>query len=565
MQKTFLNYQSTNAGDGAKRRKIQTSQEDLITMRFKSRMELKRQIELMNNIDELLLLEIPEMHQKSVLPLMVIPEMEQRPDYPDPSPIKISVMTIICYLTQLFNTKAVFCFMDVIDFARPTTKQMDILEGIDFQGSEYRECCAKKLNVHEKIAKIRKWQMNKNELEEKKFLTKYFMSFMPGILDIQVKNMCRGNTYFGEPKKKKQERKTSFGNQCTMRICISNEKKGKSDWNIINLKIFQNGKIQMTGSKRIGDGRIAVNLLIKQVKQLSEIMIMKRCVVTEIKCFPNTLMPSEIHDAMTKFQIPQEIKNIMTKALKQKPIVEKIILKLDNESLFECTKVCKLFRRLIYSERFWKLKTENELRCVIAKMDQGYRVTSKYNRKYKKYRRVNKSAFYPTTFKIYKRSLNKLTIRKPFLPVYSYQDLEINDEVIPMINSDFVTNFCINVDILKHILLKPPYNLRVRCDYSPQDHPGLNIKYNLKTIPKQVWTFLWCLKQKKIGMNKDMKRLLLKYWNPYKTIAITIFVFGSGSVLINSAKNVTQLDYAYRFINSILKREYEKIWIPLTF
>ena len=66
------------------------------------------------------------------------------------------------------------------------------------------------------------------------------------------------------PKKKKTNKKKDskrFDNQATVFIKFDDD-------TYVNMKIFKNGKIQMTGLKKIENGELAINLLINYIKEI---------------------------------------------------------------------------------------------------------------------------------------------------------------------------------------------------------------------------------------------------------------------------------------------------------
>ena len=96
-------------------------------------------------------------------------------------------------------------------------------------------------------------------------------SEFPLIITIQKSNTVFKGIDNGKKKKKKDDlttgfkkKRDSFQNQLTFIVAISNNKN-------INVKLFKNGKIQMTGLRSEEDGYIAVNNLISNIKHIDGI------------------------------------------------------------------------------------------------------------------------------------------------------------------------------------------------------------------------------------------------------------------------------------------------------
>ena len=125
--------------------------------------------------------------------------------------------------------------------------------------------------------------------------------------------------------------------------------------------------------------------------------------------------------------------------------------------------------------------------------------------------------------------------------------LELSNLNIVLINSDFNTNFNINNTNLHH-KLSNKYKLLV--SYEPNDYPGVKVKYfwNKDHNPQQLLEGTCCCSELCLSMKK------------IKTcVQITISIFQSGSIIITGAKNIQQIINAYHFINNIIKNEFKFI------
>ncbi len=129
--------------------------------------------------------------------------------------------------------------------------------------------------------------------------------------------------------------------------------------------------------------------------------------------------------------------------------------------------------------------------------------------------------------------------------ILNNNELMLKDLDVVLINSDFKCGFEIKRDVLYNILKK--MNLYVT--YEPDIYPGVNLKFYYNKIYSNNG-ICYCDKKcngKNIGdgLNKCKK--------------ITIAIFQSGSVIITGARNNTQKNISYRFINNIIKSNYNSI------
>ena len=125
--------------------------------------------------------------------------------------------------------------------------------------------------------------------------------------------------------------------------------------------------------------------------------------------------------------------------------------------------------------------------------------------------------------------------------------IKYNNTKIELINSDFSTNFPINNTKLNEIV-KNKY--KSFSSYEPNDYPGVKNKFfwnsdNIKN--KKDHGKCYCLPN---CIKRGKKSLCVQ---------ITISVFQSGSVIITGAKSITQVKDAYKYINDIFETEFENI------
>lgn len=487
---------------------------------------------------------VPQVCRQTILPERR--DLLIRPPYPAPSQWVISVMTMVSYLSTPVDLRSVFHCVDVVDF--------------DDMGSEQRQ----------DLCHARKEASCGRPLQKKKFGIfgpanecidegcECLSGFFPGILDIHYQNFCRGDPEFAEVKAKKRGRNPlrTFENQCTMRICMSrtiegcHQKNGQT-WNIVNLKIFQNGKIQMTGCKSLEQARGAVQFLLRKLMEKAPAMRAKRDCMTQLRCFcidqldldtpssSNILKSIHVSHQHHPIDIQQSI---------PKDALMCVLLHVDNESLYACRRVNVLFRNLVESPDFWRIKSEREIRCICDRSDRGWFLTHKYNGRFHRMERVKNAEHFSHPRLLYCRySSRALRRHRPFLVAEKYEDLHVAGEQVGMINSDFRTNFDINLPVLFKILFQEHRKQSsaqlntgkiLQCSYSPDDYVALNVKYESPIIPDPIPD------EEPTGA---------------KTI-ISFFIFRTGSVIINSARSIAQEIEAYEFINALFKTHYARIW-----
>lgn len=101
--------------------------------------------------------------------------------------------------------------------------------------------------------------------------------------------------------------------------------------------------------------------------------------------------------------------------------------------------------------------------------------------------------------------------------------LDITDFKIAMINSNFNIGFNIDREKLFNLLIADKYE----CSYDPSRHAGVNIRYK--------------------SQSNDIVQIS------------SIFVFDKGAIIITGARNYMQIIECYKFINTYLIDNYQKI------
>lgn len=564
-------------------RRVHRLAKEEVDERTRSARELKRIVE--NTTSPRMLLRsvyVPDALQRSIPP----PRHAEvrRPPYPDPGMWNISVMTVVSYLSTPVDPRSVFHCVDVVDFKELTGEQLRDLEVAKLECGCERELAPSGHGVSVRCIR-----------DECACLAAFF----PGIMDIHFQTFCRGNPEFAEVKAKKRGRPTarSFENQCTMRIFMSrtsegSEQKNGQQWNIVNLKMFQNGKIQMTGCKSVEQARGAVQFLLRKLMEKAPAMRSKRDCMTQLRCFALGNVDGEeqqhLYDsrrildaiekssnAMDAFMPPYEVNPELS--LMNRKVLENVLLRVDNESLFSCRRVSHFFRDVVHSPEFWRRKCERELRCQCEEDKRGWHMTYKYNGRFQRMEQVRRPEHFSHPRLLYTR-YRSLRRHRPFLVVEQFEELYIAGEQVAMINSDFRTNFELNLPRLFKILYgiyanRPSYaevddevdkmlagaggagfdvevtegerGRIIYAHYSPDDYVAVNLKYLSPIPPDPV----------PVALESDDL-------TDEKETVISFFIFRTGSVIINSARNEAQLCDAYEFINKVFERYYTEIWHP---
>lgn len=123
-------------------------------------------------------------------------------------------------------------------------------------------------------------------------------------------------------------------------------------------------------------------------------------------------------------------------------------------------------------------------------------------------------------------------------------EYKIDTLKIELINSNYTTKFPINNTLLHNILNK---KYKLYSSYEPNDYPGVKTK------------FLWNKGKKTQDGICRCEIPCVSLGKKSVCTQITIAIFQSGSVIITGAKNVKQIKDCYNFINHIFKKEFKCI------
>jgi TATA-box binding protein (TBP) (component of TFIID and TFIIIB) len=113
---------------------------------------------------------------------------------------------------------------------------------------------------------------------------------------------------------------------------------------------------------------------------------------------------------------------------------------------------------------------------------------------------------------------------------------------IEMINSNYAVGFHINLKELYYILddiFRKKNKYIIALTYESSIYPGINLK--LANLDELTASY-----ENKHGQVRYDKK-------------ISVFIFGSGNVIITGANKTEQIDVAYEYVNSIIKDNFKKI------
>jgi len=157
------------------------------------------------------------------------------------------------------------------------------------------------------------------------------------------------------------------------------------------------------------------------------------------------------------------------------------------------------------------------------------------------------------TSEVYSRNVLSWVINlfNTFETPISTKPLSVEKFSVQLLNSDYKMNALVRRDEL-HKLLSQKYRLFSTLETTI--YQGINTKYyyNEKSLRKNG--ICWC--DKCCNGQGDGKEL-------GQCKRITIAIFQTGSVIITGARNMSQLDEAYDFINEIIKNHCSEVLKPV--
>ena len=333
-------------------------------------------------------------------------------------------------------------------------------------------------------------------------MTRYIISMVYGDKPVKSSSM-----------KKKTNR--PFFNQATMIVQLDPLKK-------INVKIFSNGKVQMTGVKKEEDARKALQLILDKLLETEGAVPLSKLLLSQQIDFLKQKMGFETlpdYYYMFNTKPPRRTtwhKYNVTEEMKQQE-KEKVIL----ETRTHKENYGNTYLKDIDLNNLLLTKPREEIESIIN-ID---RVLSDLIACYE----MDAMVFVPA--------------------VEDKSRIQIQTLETVLINSDFVINFKIKRNIL-HSIIKDQYHIVSR--YEPGIYPGVNNKYYWNTLTKGTPHEGRCMCEgncsgKGSGQGDGQCK------------KITIAAFQSGSIIITVARNIQHIQDAYNFINRVITDNYDTV------
>ena len=180
---------------------------------------------------------------------------------PEPSELKISTMTCLCLLNVEINLDILSRFVNVYDIKDDEiTKGKGGIVYVDyFMILPRGQYCGKKA------------QVKKKDLQNNDKLLKYIGESSVSEIDseIQLGDIFKDKPNKSKKQKKKHIKKRQFENQATLIFHFNNDRS-------VNIKVFHNGKIQMTGVRSVEEANWIITRLIDIIKETSVHLIDKK-------------------------------------------------------------------------------------------------------------------------------------------------------------------------------------------------------------------------------------------------------------------------------------------------
>lgn len=334
-------------------------------------------------------------------------------------------------------------------------------------------------------------------------------------MDSKIISMVYGDKPVKSSNMKKKNNRPFF-NQATIIVRLDPLRK-------LNIKIFSNGRIQMTGVKKKEDAMVALDLILAKLHLTEgEVPISKLLLSQQIPILLEKLGAITLPDYYFRF-LPKPPKKSAWHKFNQNQITE----------------------------------DETEAKRVADEAKDREENINKFDIA------LDWSAIIKTgNRELIENKININRVVKDLIEFHNGVDCNIKAfavedksriKILPLetvlINSDFNINFKIKRNIL-HSILRDNYNIVSR--YEPGIYPGVNNKYywneqNLFTSTEGRCVCKNICDGKGNGLGDgDCKK-------------ITIAAFQSGSVIITGAKNMRHINDAYRFINHVIKDNFDLI------
>jgi TATA-box binding protein (TBP) (component of TFIID and TFIIIB) len=460
--------------------------------------------------------------------------------YREPTQLKISTYTIISYI---FNNEKII--------------NLDLLSRIIKVYNENDEICTEK--------------------EGGVISVEYYSDFFRGNIDKIIKYL---NNFLTNNINKKIKKKKDFSNQVTINFKYFIARN-------INIFIFNNGKLKMSGLNSIYEGTDLSNKIINAIKKTKirfytnlNYMINEDTsnnLFNDFKIFYNYKTNKLLYyrykyyniiHFLDKFKLDFFEKTEREELLKQNKWVSGLMIdtfitrlkKIENENKEQIVELDKLitdFESKISNNYLLTQEIFNENKSKLFEYKESKKnielLIFNINSIYYKINNVKEqdNNVIKYLFDNYKEKLNLIVencskSNSNISNYYEYDfientsNLKTNNLEAVLINSNFNTGFYINNSTLHKII----DNYNIFSSYNPNDYPAVKIILLInKDGLRKCTCEPHCLKRTKKNINCKK---------------ITISVFDTGSVLI-LGKSIDTLKNAYSFINNVLKDNYDNI------
>jgi len=395
-------------------------------------------------------------------------------------------------------------------------KYSDIYDAIFANKSETKNTVPEENRIESKIPKPTMFRVSTMTM-----ITEFTCSINLMVVDryFQLDSKIISMVYGDKPVKSRNLKKKNnrpFFNQATIIVRLDPLRK-------INVKIFSNGRIQMTGVKKEEEAMEALSLILAKLHQTEgKIPLTKLLLSQQIPILLEKMGWETLPDYYFRFLPKPPKKSAWHKYAKNQPTEEEI----EAKRLVDEQK-----DKLMYSDKFemsidW---------LAILKTGNRELVENKINIK-----RVVHDLL---------QAHQDENVEILATAIEDTQTIKILPLQTVLINSDFNINFKIKRNIL-HSILRDNYQIVSR--YEPGIYPGVNNKYYWNTNNLHTPLEGRCMCQKPCdgkgngNGDGDCKK-------------ITIAAFQSGSVIITGANNMNHIKDAYRFINKVIKDNFDLI------
>ena len=238
-----------------------------------------------------------------------------------------------------------------------------------------------------------------------------------------------------------------------------------------------------------------------------------------IKYMNNTIDPNNIENCLLMLSNIQLLEN---NSLKKHGRQKK---KKDNENFYNS---CSII-----------VKGAQDIKCVNIKLFNNGKITLTGSK-------CENDGYYATCVLLEEMKKEKAIF--PDIEEGILEKLKVNNYKITMINSDFNTNF--KIDLLKLLTILNNNKKELFTKFNPEKYRGLIIGYYWNTEKEKQDGHCLC-KSKCNGKGNGTGDGQCK--------KITISIFKSGSIIITGGRLVKQIEDAYKSINMILKENYHDI------